>query len=226
MKDVNELMWEELHKEIRHQPKYPSEEVIRFVKRHFKEKAKILDDGCGAGRHVVYLAKEGYEPSGIDISNTGVKCTKLRLHEAGFDYDANIVAASCESLPFENDEFDGVISYGVFYYLHLEEIEKSVNEIYRVLKKGGKTLVILRSIEDYRFNPNTVNELKPHECVIDEKDETRSAFKENGMHMQFFDRDEVKKLFGKFKSVSVNSLKLYHNEDAYADVDFIVICEK
>ena len=44
--------------------------------------------------------------------------------------------------------------------------------------------------------------------------------------MQFFDRDEVKKLFGKFKSVSVNSLKYYHDEDTYADVDFIVVCEK
>ncbi len=226
MKDNNTIMWEELHKEIRHQPKYPSEEVIRFVKRNFKEKSKILDDGCGAGRHVFYLAEEGHEPFGIDISSIGVKCTKDRLSKAGYKFDDNIFVSSCEHLPFEENSFDGIISYGVFYYLRIHEIKKAVDEIYRVLRKGGKALVVLRSIEDYRFNSETVNELNSHECVIDEKDETRSAFKENGMHMQFFDREEVKELFREFKSLSINSLKIYHDEDTYADVDLIVVCEK
>lgn len=226
MSDLNASMWEELHKEIRHQPKYPVEDVVRFVKVNFKNGGKILDDGCGAGRHVKFLADEGYTPFGIDISEHGVECTKLRLKDAGYDFDENILQASCDELPFEDGIFDAVISYGVFYYLHDKEIRKSIDEMYRVLKNGGRALVNVRSMEDYRFNPATISESDPHECVIDEGHEDRSAFKENGMHMHFFDRGELKVLFQEFSEVKINSIKIYHGEDTYADVDYLIECVK
>lgn len=53
--------WDELHAERKLH--YPNEDVVRFVMRNWqanKEGLIALDLGCGSGRHLVYLAKEGF----------------------------------------------------------------------------------------------------------------------------------------------------------------------
>ncbi len=40
---------------------------------------RILDLGCDAGRHLIYMAKQGFEAHGIDISETGLNLTKKGL---------------------------------------------------------------------------------------------------------------------------------------------------
>jgi len=55
----------------------PQEDIPRIV-RLFKKKSvkRILDLGCGSGRHTVYLAKHGFEVYGIDIAPKGIEITK------------------------------------------------------------------------------------------------------------------------------------------------------
>jgi len=55
----------------------PQEDMPRIVKL-FKKKGvkRILDLGCGSGRHTVYLAKQGFEVYGIDIVPKEIKMTR------------------------------------------------------------------------------------------------------------------------------------------------------
>lgn len=68
-----EYKWNHLFKKERHQLKYPKEHVVRFIftqfPRNLKERSnfKILDLGCGAGSHVVFLAREGFQTHATDI---------------------------------------------------------------------------------------------------------------------------------------------------------------
>ncbi|RBP95343.1 tellurite resistance protein TehB [Cytobacillus firmus] len=49
----------------------PSEEVIN-VSKHLHRNSKILDLGCGDGRHAIYLARMGHIVDAIDISKAGI----------------------------------------------------------------------------------------------------------------------------------------------------------
>lgn len=74
-------LWTNLHKESRYRPKYPSETVVQYVFRNFERcgSEKVLDLGCGAGRHIFFMAAEGIIPYGLDYSSEGVTYTQNML---------------------------------------------------------------------------------------------------------------------------------------------------
>jgi cyclopropane fatty-acyl-phospholipid synthase-like methyltransferase len=77
--------------------------------------SKILDVGCGIGRHAVELAKRGYKPTGLDYSSTFLKKGKIYAKKEGVDI--KFIERDMRSLPFK-EEFDAVInmctSFGYF----------------------------------------------------------------------------------------------------------------
>ena len=223
--EVNQIKWTKLHTQDRYHPKYPAEEVVQFVFRNFvrDDKTKILDSGCGAGRHVAFMAQEHLIPYGVDYSDTGVDYTKFLLKKSGYnDYVNNIKYGSVTTLPFEDNFFDGVISYGVLYYLHEDEIYKAVSEMKRVLKDGGKIMMIVRSTEDYRYRSDG----NDYEILVDDNDKSHSAFSENGMHMFFFTREYLNDLFEGWKDVTIDRIIQTHDNESFEDNNFIVVASK
>lgn len=213
-------LWENLHKESRFRPKYPSEVVVQYVFRNFKRDniTKVLDLGCGAGRHTYFMSKENLDVYGIDISSDGVEYTKRILEQDNLN--GNIKVGSVDNIPFDDELFDGIISYGVLYYCTTDEIKKSIKEIHRVLKNGGKALLIVRSTEDYRYGEGI--EIEKNTFLIKEKDENKSSFNENGMKMHFFTRDELMELFNNFNSISIDMIEETSDNGKYKDSNFIV----
>jgi cyclopropane fatty-acyl-phospholipid synthase-like methyltransferase len=67
-------------------PEEPDEILVKAVKLLRKRIAlKVLDLGCGAGRHVVYMASQTFEAYGVDVSETGLKRTKEKLKANNLD---------------------------------------------------------------------------------------------------------------------------------------------
>ena len=224
---MNQKEWEQLNSEERHHTKYPAEEVVRFLKGKIPKGGRVFDAGCGAGRHVKLMADEDYIPYGIDYSQSGVDKTKERLITSGHEeYSENIMHGSLEKLPFTENFFDGVISYGVLYYMEKRQINQSINEMLRVLKPGGKILLHIRTLGDYRFDRLNITENDEHGCVIVENSSSRSAVKEQGMFMHFFDKDEVLALMRGFGDVVIDTEYRGHDGDAFADENYIVSARK
>lgn len=137
MQDSRE-QWISLHQNNRYRPKYPSETVVQFVFRNFVRdgKTKVLDLGCGAGRHVFFMGKENIVPYGLDFSDEGIRYTKEMLIAQGMEqYVSNMQVGTLTALPYEDDFFDGIVCYGSLYYLDWKSIQKAASEMYRVLKK-------------------------------------------------------------------------------------------
>lgn len=218
----NQEQWINLHKQKRHQPRYPHQLVVSFVLRTFKQGGAILDLGCGAGRHLKFLAENGFEAYGCDYSSSGIQASQELLASANLK--ANFEIASVDNLPYDDEFFDGLICFGVLYYNDKQNIQKAASEIFRVLKKGSKALILVRNLEDYRYEK--AKKLSKYEVIIQENDEKRSAFKENDMPMYFFDKDEVKRVFAHFKNLEINRIRTSFDNDSYADDDFVIICEK
>jgi len=90
--------WNDILVYPEYSPEKPDKLVIDIVKLLKKRRAvKVLDLGCGAGRHVVYMALQAFEAYGADISETGLKKTNERLKENSLN--AFLVKCDMKSLP-------------------------------------------------------------------------------------------------------------------------------
>ncbi len=116
--------------------KIPDGQVMRlaFILEKEKEK-KILDIGCGLGRHIVYFARQGFQVCGIDISEHAVSHTNKWLREEKLEADVHKGAFT--SINYPNNTFNLVIALNVIYHGFKKEIIKGFSEVLRILKPGG-----------------------------------------------------------------------------------------
>lgn len=101
---------------------------------------KVLEIGTGVGTDLVSYARGGARVTGIDLTENAVKITQAHLEMLGLEYD-DVRVADAEELPFEDGSFDVVFSCGVLH--HTPRIDKTLDEVYRVLKPNGKAIIIL-----------------------------------------------------------------------------------
>jgi len=103
----------------------------------------VLDLGCGAGRHLIYLAKMGFNVHGIDISDVGISFARQLLKENNLSGEV-IVGSIYETLPYKDDYFDGIICIRSLHHHTIERIQKTIEEMERVLKPNGLVYVTVR----------------------------------------------------------------------------------
>jgi len=99
----------------------------------------VLEIGCGIGMDGIEFAKNGAVYTGVDLSDQSIRLCKK--HFELFNQTGNILNLDAESLPFEDNSFDLVYSWGVLH--HIPDMQKSINEVYRVLKPGGKITLMI-----------------------------------------------------------------------------------
>jgi 2-polyprenyl-6-hydroxyphenyl methylase/3-demethylubiquinone-9 3-methyltransferase len=92
----------------------------------------ILDVGCGGGFAANALAREGYQVTGVDLSQSSLEVA--RKHDS--TQTVNYLKADAYKLPFENASFDAVCSLD--FLEHVEDPARAIGEIARVLKPGGQ----------------------------------------------------------------------------------------
>ncbi|HQP11124.1 MAG TPA: class I SAM-dependent methyltransferase, partial [Candidatus Omnitrophota bacterium] len=87
--------------------------------------AKILDIGCGTGRHAIELTKRGYHVTGVDLSENQIKRAREKAQEAGVAIDFQIHDA--RNLPFDG-EFDLAIMLceGGFSLMETDEMNFAI----------------------------------------------------------------------------------------------------
>jgi len=101
---------------------------------------KVLEIGSGAGGHAALFAHHGASMVAIDITPERVAATARKLalltKTRGQAYHAD-----AENLPFRDAAFDIVYSNGVLH--HSEDTERCIAEVHRVLKPGGRAVIML-----------------------------------------------------------------------------------
>src|SRR5713101_208148 len=101
----------------------------------FRDK-RILDAGCGIGRHAYYAAHYGAEVWAVDISDA-VEVAARNTQGTG----AYVIQADLNHLPFREESFDLVYSMGVLH--HLPEPETAFRYLLRFVKPGGEFRMFL-----------------------------------------------------------------------------------
>ena len=108
----------------------------------FKEDDNVLDIGCGGGRTLNRMAANiiSGHLTGVDYSKVSVEMSSETNAEIIAAGKMEIIEASVENLPFDNDSFDKIITVESFYFW--PNPQENLKEVRRVLKDGGKFLLV------------------------------------------------------------------------------------
>lgn len=113
-----------------------------FIEREigFNKALKILDVGCGTGRHAVELSKRGYRITGIDLSESQLARAREKAAQQGVRID--FLKLDARNLPFVN-EYDLVIMLceGAFPLMETDEMNYAIlKNATRALNENGKII--------------------------------------------------------------------------------------
>ena len=100
---------------------------------------RVLEIGVGMGADYLEWLKAGAQASGVDLSAASIERARQRCEAAGFTPDLHV--SDAERLPFPDDCFDIVYSYGVMH--HSPETAQCIREARRVLKPGGSLRLMI-----------------------------------------------------------------------------------
>ncbi|MDD5145239.1 MAG: class I SAM-dependent methyltransferase [Candidatus Pacebacteria bacterium] len=198
MKQWNKIFKKEGKVFLEHQEDMPR------IAKVFKEKGvkKILDLGCGSGRHTVYLARLGFDVYGIDIASDGMKLAKVWLRKEKLKANSKI-GNIYKKLPYTNNFFDAVISTQTIHHEKIENIRKTIREVERILRPGGLIFVSVRKrklgknwksgviIEKYGLQRSRYKVIGPRTYVPIERGE-------KGLIHYLFNKEIIKKEFKNF----------------------------
>ncbi len=110
----------------------------------------ILDVACGTGDFTIEIAQKagkGSRVTGIDLSEGMMKIGREKIARAGVG--AEMIQGDCEALPYADNIFDRIsVGFGVRNFEHLEI---GLKEMCRVLKPGGKLVILELSVPSNRL---------------------------------------------------------------------------
>ena len=116
---------------------------------------RILDAGCGYGRNLVYLLRQGYEIYGVDADASAVASVREIAHELQPALPAeNFQVAAIEAMPFPDVFADVVVCNSVLHFSRDEaHFDAMVRDLWRVLRPGGMLFCRLGSTIGMDFQP-------------------------------------------------------------------------
>jgi ubiquinone/menaquinone biosynthesis C-methylase UbiE len=113
--------------------------IPRFAQFERWRGKQVLEVGVGLGTDLIRFGRAGAYLSGIDLTEASIELVRRRLALEGLN--ADLRAADAEDLPFDDDSFDLVYSWGVLH--HTPDTARAVREAVRVARPGGKVCVMM-----------------------------------------------------------------------------------
>jgi len=163
---------------------------------------KVLDLGCGSGRHTVYLAEKGFEVFGFDIAHAGMEIAEKWLKENALKADFQI-GSIYKRLPYKDDFFDAIISTQTINHGLISDIRLCIQEIERVLKPGGLIFVTVRKRNTRNWSKGKIIEKygnqKVNYRVVAPRTYVPTEGGEKDLPHFLFNKEIIKKEFNHFK---------------------------
>jgi SAM-dependent methyltransferase len=166
---------------------------------------RVLDLGCGTGRHTIHLARSGFEMYALDSSANALTQTEQWLQEEGLTAETTLQRMEA-GLPYPDDFFDAVLSVQVIHHNMLPQILETIAEIDRVLRPGG---VIFVSVPVLRDGPVPA-EVDWHLRPVEPRTFIPERGPEAGIPHHYFTEDELRKVFGGYRNIEISIDEIGH----------------
>lgn len=156
---------------------------------------KLLEIGCGMGTDSLVLTENGFDVIGLDLSSAHLSLAAdlFRL----FSRKGIFIKGNAEVLPFPDNSFGCVYSYGVLH--HTPNTNKSIKEIYRILSHSGRAVIML-------YHKWSLNNLA--HCILKKGFENVKNSIDTPITYRF-SKYEVRNMCSNFKSCNIKTEYLY-----------------
>ena len=124
---------------------------------------KVLEYGCGQGRHALALARQGADVVGIDISAEGIQQARTLARDEGLEGNLSFEVMNAERLEFPDNYFDIVCGNSILHHL---DLDNTCNELVRILKPDGRA--VFREPLGHNLLINFYRQLTPEMRTVDE----------------------------------------------------------
>lgn len=196
--------------------KEPHEQLVEFFNSPESPPSpkRILDLGCGTGRHLVFLEDQGHEVFGMDSSVNGLIYARDWLRKE--DHPARLLIADMTSLPYSSSSFDIIVSMYVIHHNPLAGLRRTIQEMYRLLLPGGLILLTIPSTRGFRHGRG--QQIEPGTVIPD-------IGQDSGIPHHYFDLAEIAREFTDF---IIREIKLDEevNDDGYLSSHWYLRAEK
>jgi ubiquinone/menaquinone biosynthesis C-methylase UbiE len=115
--------------------------LLPFLRRVAAAGSPLLEIGCSMGMDLAELARMGAQVTGVDLSPKSIEVARRHFDMKGLSADLRV--ANAEHLDFPDASFATVYSFGVLH--HTPNLSRALDEVYRVLKPGGRAFLMLYS---------------------------------------------------------------------------------
>ena len=163
---------------------------IVYLNKNIKPNSKILDIGCGFGRHIEIIADFSKEVIGIDDNPNMIKKAKDRL--SNFK-NVKLFLQNAQKLDFEDNYFDYVICLTNTFGDFPELKEKALKEMKRVCKKDGKIIISVYNDKALEIRKKDYEKVGLHITKI----KNNIIYTEEGLISEQFSKPQLKELFDK-----------------------------
>lgn len=209
--------WEDSYGKLDNYLFYPHEEVIRFVSKYIRKRIglnqfsdilpvsssrRVLDLGCGIGRHVIYCHDMGLEAYGVDLSEMAIATSiKWACSRGSNELIPRLVQSDARNLPFDTGFFSYSVSHGTLDSMPFSIARAVVTELARVIEPHGLFYCDLISGDD-----------SYHACEFS-GEEIVSTAHEKGTTQLYFNLSLIQTLFDGF--FDIIELSLIRREDVF-----------
>lgn len=186
--------------------------LAEYVTAENLRRKKVLEIGLGFGTLGQFLCSQGCDYHGLDIAEGPVAMMIARLQFLGEQPNDHIRVGSALEIPYENESFDYVYSIGCLH--HTGNLPKSIDEVYRVIRPGGKAIVMLynrhsfrqlveipyRRLRDWISRSKKRNFAEWQRSLYDTNSSGDAA-----PYTEYVSRGDVRRLFARFSELRIDS---------------------
>jgi 2-polyprenyl-3-methyl-5-hydroxy-6-metoxy-1,4-benzoquinol methylase len=128
----------------------PPESLVKLVVSGKVKPCKTIDLGCGTGNYALYLADNGFNVVGIDISSSAVSIAQKKASEQGLNCKF-LVRDLLDRMEDFDEKFDFAYDWEVLHHIFPENRQLYVENVYKLLNPKAKYLSVSFSREDPAF---------------------------------------------------------------------------
>jgi len=216
--DYKKNEWNESYKNKDNYMFYPEENIIRFISKYIKKRVglnefisqnpsltniKVLDFGCGIGRHIKTLNEFNIDGYGFDLSNEAINIAKENFMKLGLPKLIDkVIVADILDLPYGDNFFDFMLSHGVLDSMPYEIAKNGLVELSRCLKEDGRIYLDLISEAG-------------HSCSDDNFEKTIQTNHEKNTIQTYFNEDRINDLIENIFEIEeiilINNIDIINN---------------
>lgn len=229
MADDYKAEWNQSYERYENTLFYPSEEVIRFVNRYirrrigpdayskaFDGRPKVLDIGCGAGRHIAYLWESGFHPIGIELSSVACEQAIALMDSKGASReDYEIINLSTGDAVFADNSIDYAVSVSAIDSMPTASALDVAAKTLASLKPGALFYVDLISADRMRAGVD-----------LGDYDQTVNEQHEKGTIQSYYDEAKIRRVFAGFEVVRLETITRADQTGQVADKRWHIVLRK